>query len=386
MEQDNKEEKEIAYTDLQTLEEKVNWFLQINTKDLEREKELGTAGRLSRFSNTVVQLQNYLIQLDAAKIEASEIRPVIDLDFPIKIQSRDLRNRSPSLLGADWQIPITVNVWLDAAQRIIRVAKGNSAEKARQPNFEEEICEALDLIVGLFRRLISLCRDWITKSQDNREIPKSIIENLLESATEPTIVNAKRIESLASEMEETSQKAHVSQERLNAILTAATADASKRGIADEAIHFSTEAKAHQRTASKWLIATISGAATIILIAAYFYFSDQPGSTAELKMIDWNNFIPKLSALAILIFLEFALIANYRAERHNAIVNKHRANALSTFETMTQSTTTQDVRDAVTLTAANAIYAPQETGFGKRANTSSMSAADILGNMVSRDSD
>jgi hypothetical protein len=54
--------------------------------------------------------------------------------------------------------------------------------------------------------------------------------------------------------------------------------------------------------------------------------------------------------------------------------------------MTQSTTTRDVRDAITLTAANAIYAPQDTGFSRRTTPQQMNAADIFGNLVNRNSD
>ena len=45
--------------------------------------------------------------------------------------------------------------------------------------------------------------------------------------------------------------------------------------------------------------------------------------------------------------------------------------------MTAATLTQDVKDAVTLTAAGAIYAPQDTGYSKKTANSLNSAADIL---------
>lgn len=92
---------------------------------------------------------------------------------------------------------------------------------------------------------------------------------------------------------------------------------------------------------------------------------------------WNHFIPKFSIRGLLVFLDIVLVGLYRAERHNAVVNQHRANALNTFETMTAATLTQDVKDALTLTAAEAIYAPQETGFAKRAGNPSSRAAEIL---------
>ena len=60
-----------------------------------------------------------------------------------------------------------------------------------------------------------------------------------------------------------------------------------------------------------------------------------------------------------------------------------ASALNTFETITAATSvTKDVKDAVTLTAAGAIYAPQETGFSKRGtNASTAHVADILASLT-----
>jgi hypothetical protein len=158
------------------------------------------------------------------------------------------------------------------------------------------------------------------------------------------------------------------------------------GIAAEAKHFALEAESHEKNALRWLVAAVIGAVIISLVGIYFYFCDKPTATTSLKMIDWNNFLPKLSSLAILLYFEYSIISIYRSERHNQLTNLQRANALKTFEAMTSSTEAQHITDAITLTAAGAIYAPQDTGFSRRTTSQQMSAADILGSMTNRNSD
>ena len=162
--------------------------------------------------------------------------------------------------------------------------------------------------------------------------------------------------------------------------------AGQVGIDEEASHFLLEAENHRANAFGWLIAAILGALLISSAAIYFYFWDKPLSTATIKMIDWNNFLPKLSALAILIFFEYTIISTYRSERHNQLTNLQRANALKTFGAMTSATNTEHITDAITLTAASAIYAPQDTGFSRRTTSQQMNAADIFSNLVNRNSD
>lgn len=154
---------------------------------------------------------------------------------------------------------------------------------------------------------------------------------------------------------------------------------AKTGISVEARHFHEEYERHVSASKIWLrVAGVFG--TVLLVTPLYFYCT--GLVPEAEGFAWNYFVPRFSILGILIFLEIILIGIYRAERHNAIVNKHRANALNTFETMTAATLSQDVKDAVTLTAARAIYAPQETGFSKRgANASSTHAADILASLA-----
>lgn len=205
-----------------------------------------------------------------------------------------------------------------------------------------------------------------------------------------TVREAKKIAREAQEsikaIRTAEQQATSSKQRIDAAVSGASLAVGDIGLAAEAERFEKEAGQHARNGCSWLIVAVILAIVILIVAAYFYFIDQPVSTAELERIDWNNFIPKLSTLTILIVFEIIVIANYRAERHNYIVNRHRSNALTTSRAIISAPENQDIRDSITLVAAGAIYAPQDTGFSRRTTPQQLSAADILGSMANRNSD
>jgi len=53
---------------------------------------------------------------------------------------------------------------------------------------------------------------------------------------------------------------------------------------------------------------------------------------------------------------------YRAHRHNAVVNRHRQNALTTFQTFAQAASEEQTKNAVLLQATQCIFSPQQTGY------------------------
>lgn len=134
--------------------------------------------------------------------------------------------------------------------------------------------------------------------------------------------------------------------------------AGQMGVRDKADYFSEAAGAHQCRARAWLAAAIFGGLFLIWAAG----SNFEGLTLPDGRFDWGGFVPRFAFFGLLVFFEVVLIGNYKAERHNSIVNKHRANALDSFEIIHKAAVAQEAKDTILQTAAGAIYAPQETGF------------------------
>src|SRR5207244_10156514 len=82
-------------------------------------------------------------------------------------------------------------------------------------------------------------------------------------------------------------------------------------------------------------------------------------------------------LAIAKFIIFSILFSavlwaariYRAHRHNYVINKHRQNALSTFEAFAKAAGDSETKNAVLLQATQCIFSPQRTGYLAQENDS-----------------
>ena len=150
----------------------------------------------------------------------------------------------------------------------------------------------------------------------------------------------------------------------NSVLSAMREVAGKVGVAHHATSFQTEAAEHSREADKWLrwTAGFAGLGLLTLIAL-FVFPFHPESSG----MDTGKWIyavvSRLLAFSVVYSAIFWAAKNFLAHRHNYIVNKHRQNALATFETFIKAAgDDKDIKSAVLLHASQCIYSPQASGY------------------------
>lgn len=98
-------------------------------------------------------------------------------------------------------------------------------------------------------------------------------------------------------------------------------------------------------------------------------------------------ITRIALFSLLFFGLVTAARTYRSERHNYVVNRHRYNALMTFEVFVNTTEEQQVKNAVLLRTTESIFSPQQTGF-KPDNTSQQSSfstnvADVIRNISTK---
>jgi hypothetical protein len=75
-------------------------------------------------------------------------------------------------------------------------------------------------------------------------------------------------------------------------------------------------------------------------------------------------ISKSLIFAVIAYLLILCGRNFLSHKHNAIVNKHRQNALLTFKALVDAAGSEQNRDIVLTHAASCIFSPQETGYTK----------------------
>lgn len=135
--------------------------------------------------------------------------------------------------------------------------------------------------------------------------------------------------------------------------------AAEVGVAQHSVHFMEQSEHHRKSSKVWLVATgIIGIVTILF--AWFSLHYVTSSDSTYQIIRFT-----ISRILIISILSYALVwsgKNYSAHKHNEVINKHRQNALSTFETFVKATNDPETKNAVLLQATRSIFTPQRSGY------------------------
>ena len=125
--------------------------------------------------------------------------------------------------------------------------------------------------------------------------------------------------------------------------------------------FADQAKEHHKGAWNWL--KMAGGTTALFFAAFvgltiWLGSEDSGLTGTLRNLFTKGFV--LSP--IYVWLNRS-IKNYTAQKHLEVINVHRQNALETFDTFVAAAgDNRETRDAVLLSATEAIFDANQTGY------------------------
>ena len=142
--------------------------------------------------------------------------------------------------------------------------------------------------------------------------------------------------------------------------------AGKFGVAQHAVNFREQAEEHFKAAQRWFWVT-GGIVILSLIAIWLFFIGP--LKPPIKDMTLGEIIYSVTSRLILFSISsFAIYwaaKNHSSHRHNYIVNKHRQNALVTFQTFIEAAgSDQCVKNAVLLQAGQAIYTSQPTGYSE----------------------
>lgn len=152
--------------------------------------------------------------------------------------------------------------------------------------------------------------------------------------------------------------------------------------------FAKEAREHETAANRWLIATgimagLTALAAVVNYAVSVHLLNEFSGMSSSQVPRFPASLTVQFTIAKVILFTIGLSAAYwsarvyRSHRHNSIVNRHRANALTSFQEFVVSATDQEVKNAVLLQTTSCIYAPQPTGFSSSNDTDGESPLKIL---------
>jgi hypothetical protein len=141
--------------------------------------------------------------------------------------------------------------------------------------------------------------------------------------------------------------------------------AAEQGVSQQAMYFHNESLEHEKEADSWRAATIwiaVGLAIYLVLSVFFdkWTGLQPTDAYSASQIA----VSKVLIFAVMAYMLILSARNFLSHKHNEIVNRHRQNALLTFNALVNAAGNDEARDIVLTYAAACIFAPQETGYTK----------------------
>jgi hypothetical protein len=136
--------------------------------------------------------------------------------------------------------------------------------------------------------------------------------------------------------------------------------AAKKGASTYVDTFEKAGGQYRRAADKWLYATIAMAVATVGFGLALLRMEVP-STESLGQI-LTYFTGRVIILTALFYFTGLAGRNYRANKHNDVVNQHRAVALRTFTLFTDGASDADTKSAILLKAAESIFQASGTGY------------------------
>jgi hypothetical protein len=135
-------------------------------------------------------------------------------------------------------------------------------------------------------------------------------------------------------------------------------------IAIHAEHFGNEAAFHTDEAKFWNKLILAISVAIFLFAGYNIFFPPNFTGDHITPVYVSQIlIPRGTLLIILLYLLSWGVKNQSAHKHNFVVNKHRQNALNTFQAFGEATENDpDIRNAILLQATQCIFSTQPSGY------------------------
>ena len=162
-------------------------------------------------------------------------------------------------------------------------------------------------------------------------------------------------------IDESEKKLAEKEEEVDQLILKIQNQLAEKPISQYKTIFADQAKEHHKRAWNWL--KMAGGATAMFFVAFagltiWLGSESSGLTGTLQNLFTKGFV--LSP--IYVWLNRS-IKNYTAQKHLEVINTHRQNALETFDTFVAAAgDNRETRDAVLLSATDAIFDANQTGY------------------------
>lgn len=186
------------------------------------------------------------------------------------------------------------------------------------------------------------------------------------------------IQSVTDQVDLITKKMESSQKEAEGILLDVRKVAAEQGVSQQAIYFKDESGEHRDLAETWKGYTIRLAIAVGVYAVFALFLHKiPWLRPENSYESLQLAAGKILIFFVLTYMLFLSAKNFLNHKHNEIVNRHRQNALMTFQALADAAKGEQSRDIVLSHAASCIFTPQETGYIKQSTSGASSTPSFV---------
>ena len=163
-----------------------------------------------------------------------------------------------------------------------------------------------------------------------------------------------------------------------ATLATARKAAAEYGVSQQAFHFRDEADVHEKQANSWRWATIWLSVGLGAFATgSLWIHKLPGLDPQNGYQTVQVAVSKVLIFTVISYMLYLAARNFLSHKHNAIINRHRQQALLTFETLVAAAKDAQNKDIILTHASACIFAPQPTGYGSDGSVDNPTAKSIV---------
>ena len=303
-------------------------IFDIDIEELVREKTLGTSGgfgKLRRDFEIIQSICGQLSKSDLASVPDLLITELNGLFSKIGATLQQVRTFTGDPTEKQVHDALLQEVPTRASQ-LFKAAVPLTVSRA-----------ALETTITWVRREVEQARS------ESRESTKEAIGKLQgesgEALSRAQVLVAEKADELNALQQETQKTLETAQEA-----------AKTAGFTAEAKHFKTTGGTHQESAKDWLKVVVASAAVLLIYASglLIYTWQHPAANTAISGADLQLGLAKVLVFSVLLSLVVGTTRIYRAHRHNQVVNKHRENALKTFQTFIDGAADVDTKNAILL--------------------------------------
>jgi len=290
---------------------------------------------------TVTPIDNLVVNPDWGRVNFESARDALNTAFAIANQLKTL----PVELLPDQEFTPLNQTLITVANRIDTIRKF-SIEQGNAVQVRDQ------LIVQLRQEVTALY------SNAQARIPFLALQRGDVRRNEAALANTVKIANAV--LKDASESATASKKELEQIISAAREASASVGVAHFTVDFTNEATSMENSADRWLRAT--GIVVLLTIVSAFTFPFLLRADLRVTLRSIEMIISKFIVISTLFAASIWCGRMYKASKHQAAINRHRGNALKTFQAFVQATSDDSTRNAVLLETTRSIFALTNTGY------------------------